>query len=669
VAEVGGSYRPHLDGLRAVAVYLVVAFHAGWDRFSGGFVGVDVFFVLSGFLVTRLLVADVVRVGGVRFGRFYARRFRRLLPAAVVTLLVAGVVFSAVASPVAVEEASGGFRAAFLYVTNWFFIDQSADYFGADLESNPVLHFWSLAVEEQFYLVWPLLLGGLVWLGRRLGGGWRVVQVGVVVVAVASVVWAWSLRDSDPVRAYYGTDARAYQLMAGAALALAPGAVARLGRAGRWVALGAMGALVVVSTSLVEVDPIERGVLVTVLVVGILAGMEAGSGGVLQRVLSLPPVVYLGKISYGTYLWHWPVILIGGLVLELSTVSTLAIAVLLATALASLSFQLMEHPIRISGLLDRHRLPVIAGGLTTSVICALVLVPTLLDPTTTNTPTADTTTGFTPVPPIDFDALAEDYPELVSCADQPVEACTVVEGTGPHVLLIGDSHAGMMIPVLTELARANDFTLSIDVRGGCPWQRDLYRIPRSTNGLPQPIAGCKGHKDDVYDRVVPELDPDLVVAMNLDFPAQGLPFVDEQENELDLESREFDELTERSIDVLEQGGRAVVVFEPIPPVPIGYNPVECLGVAEVVQECRFTAPEDGSPIEDLYRRLDAEDDQLWSVDIDGLVCPFLPICDPIVNGEVVRIYGHHLTAQFATSIEPAIEAHLDSMGVLATLRT
>ena len=156
------TYRPHLDGLRAVAVYLVVLFHAGSDRFSGGYIGVDVFFVLSGFLVTQLLLRDITGRGSIRFGRFYSRRFRRLLPAAFVALIVTAVVFTAIAAPAEVASAVGSFKAAFLYSTNWYFIHQSTGYFGADISTNPVLHFWSLAVEEQFYLVWPLALGGVV---------------------------------------------------------------------------------------------------------------------------------------------------------------------------------------------------------------------------------------------------------------------------------------------------------------------------------------------------------------------------------------------------------------------------------------------------------------------------------------------------------------------------
>src|SRR5205085_8502754 len=140
-------YRPYLDGLRAVAVYLVVAFHSGLSQITGGYIGVDIFFVLSGFLVTRILVRDLASVGRVQWRRFYARRVRRILPAAVVALVATALVYATVASPSDMLGALGGFRAAFFYVGNWYFIRQSTNYFAADVNTSPVLHFWSLAVE------------------------------------------------------------------------------------------------------------------------------------------------------------------------------------------------------------------------------------------------------------------------------------------------------------------------------------------------------------------------------------------------------------------------------------------------------------------------------------------------------------------------------------------
>src|SRR5690348_6773637 len=216
-------YRPQLDGLRAVAVYLVVAYHAGIHGFSGGFIGVDLFFVLSGYLVTQLLLRDFRHSERIGFRRFYARRIRRLLPAAFAALLVTAVVYTAVASPAEVLSARGGLRSAFLYVANWHFIAQSNNYFAADVNSNPVVHFWSLSVEEQFYLCWPLLLTGLYLLARRAGEyRWKIVRIVIACGFLASLVAALHLSTVNLNRAYYGTDTRAYELLAGALLAMTP---------------------------------------------------------------------------------------------------------------------------------------------------------------------------------------------------------------------------------------------------------------------------------------------------------------------------------------------------------------------------------------------------------------------------------------------------------------
>src|SRR5205823_3441127 len=146
-------------------------------------IGVDVFFVLSGFLVAQLVLRGIAGRGTIRLRRFYARRFRRLLPAAFVALITTAIVFTAIASPAEVVDAVGSFKAAFLYVTNWYFIHQATGYFGADLTTNPVLQFWSLAIEEQFYLLWPLTLGGLFWATRRMNHPRRIrtIQIAVAV--------------------------------------------------------------------------------------------------------------------------------------------------------------------------------------------------------------------------------------------------------------------------------------------------------------------------------------------------------------------------------------------------------------------------------------------------------------------------------------------------------
>ncbi len=399
------TYRPHLDGMRAIAVYLVVLFHAGSAQFSGGYIGVDVFFVLSGYLVTQLLLRDITARGSIQFGRFYARRFRRLLPAAFVVLIATAFIFTAIAAPADVINAVGSFKAAFLYVTNWYLIHSSTGYFGADISHNPVLHFWSLAVEEQFYLLWPLALGGMFLVTRRMDRDrqLRVIRTIVVVGALASAVWALSLRSTNPDRAYYGTDARAYELLAGALIALLPSIIAvaaRYRRSTRVMTVVSVAAVIALATSWVHLDAIERGIAITIVTFVLIVSLEAADGGITQGALSTHAMTYLGKISYGTYLWHWIVILVIVTKFHVSVTATILLACLIATGLSALSFEILEHPVRRSARLNRHKGLVIATGLTVSVVSALVLIPRIVDPAQASAPglRGATTAGFTPVP-------------------------------------------------------------------------------------------------------------------------------------------------------------------------------------------------------------------------------------------------------------------------------
>jgi len=658
-------YRPYLDGLRAVAVYLVLLFHAGVSRAAGGFVGVDVFFVLSGYLVTQLLLRDIANTRSVRFARFYARRYRRLLPAAFVALLVTAMVYVGIASPANVAGSVNAFKSAFLYVANWFFIGRSTAYFGGNIAQNPVLPYWSLAVEEQFYLLWPLLLTGAFFLTRRFGDRQRTaLRLAVAATAAASLLAALVLRGGSPTHAYYGTDARAYQLLAGALIALMPEVLTRVGgygRRARALIPISVVALLFLASSWVHLDAIGRGALVALTTVVLIVALEATEGGALKRFLSSAPVVYLGKISYGTYLWHWPVILVITELLHLSTLTTAALTCLIATSVASLSFQLLEGPVRTSRRLDGHRRAVIAAGLAISAVSALVFIPAILSDRSAaaRATLGDTSAGFTPIPRgLDFtDAVFAATPSPPSCFGRPADACTIVHGHGRHLLLLGDSHARMLIPTFTKIAETHDLTLSVVSLGGCPWQRRLYTPTRE--------AQCKRDKEDAYKRVIPELHPDLVIAINYGYDDPSVPpfpVLSASGRAVARGSAAFNNLmtqtTDASVKALLADAKDLLIIEPTPLAR--QDPTACLVHSKFLEDCRYVAPVNPSKLELLYRELDAGSSRIRSADFDRFVCPFLPICDPVIAGHIVKVDTQHLTREFAEYIAPEVADYLEA---------
>ena len=309
-------HHPALDGLRTVAVYLVVLFHSGVSGFDGGFLGVDLFFVLSGFLVSSVLLDEAERTGRVRLGRFYGRRVRRLLPAAVVVVIATSGLSLLLSPLVARLPWIGDAQASLLYVSNWRFLEQSNEYFGADINRSPFLHFWSLSVEEQFYFALPLILLLLFKLRRR----WRPALVtGVAVLAGLSVADQFYWAGRDATHAYYGTDARIYQLLVGvlAAIAWRRYQSQRVrARGSGWVFLAI---LLLTASSLAPFSVSWRGLLATGASVGLTLAVVARTDRSLVAALSRPTMTYLGQISYGTYLWHWPAVLAIGLLVDVPT--------------------------------------------------------------------------------------------------------------------------------------------------------------------------------------------------------------------------------------------------------------------------------------------------------------------------------------------------------------
>ncbi len=353
-AERHIPYRPALDGIRALAVAAVLAYHGGLSHARGGFLGVDAFFVLSGFLITSLLLAEWRSRGEIRLIAFWSRRARRLLPALFLMLL--GVAFYAVAlaQPDELDKLRGDALATIGYVANWrpIFVGQS--YFDQFSVPSPLLHTWSLAIEEQYYAVWPLLVFLLLWLRR--GSLKLLLPASALMLAGSALLMALLFQPGhDPSRVYYGTDTRAQSLLVGALLAML---LMRLGPLkGRWtrpaLEVGAIGCAAGIGWTWTHATGddtlLYRGGFL-MLAMGVAVVVTAAvqpQPGVVGRALALPPLRGLGLISYGVYLWHWPIFMMltpGRTGWNGYELFLLRVAVTLIVSIVS--YNLVEMPIR-----------------------------------------------------------------------------------------------------------------------------------------------------------------------------------------------------------------------------------------------------------------------------------------------------------------------------------
>jgi peptidoglycan/LPS O-acetylase OafA/YrhL len=344
-ASAPPRFRADIEGLRSVAVLLVVGNHLlGWP--AGGFVGVDVFFVISGFLITGILLRQVERTGRISFGEFYRRRVLRIVPAAMLVLLVTTAATWLVFLPVRAAAATWDAVFSALFAANWNLVAQGAQYFAATAVPSAFQHYWSLSVEEQFYVVWPWLILAVAALATRRS--FRSVLVVVVVVgAVVSFAYACMESGSRPSWGYFSTFSRAWEMAVGALVALAPrGWVVALGRRGNAVVwmIGLM--LIIASAVLLTSESQFPGPWALLPVAGAAAILFASRAGSWQAPLTNPVARYVGRISYSLYLWHWPVVVfLITLAPDAGLIET-AFAFAVMVGLSAATYHLVEQPAR-----------------------------------------------------------------------------------------------------------------------------------------------------------------------------------------------------------------------------------------------------------------------------------------------------------------------------------
>ena len=365
-AQNSKRFRGDIEGLRALAVLLVLIYHAGFSRLSGGFVGVDVFFVVSGFVITNQLLREVESTGRLSLLGFYGRRAKRLLPAAGAVIVVTALMSWLLVNRVQWQQIGGDLVGAAAYVVNWVFAQRSVDYLAEDVDPSPVLHFWSLAVEEQFYVVWPLIILGLILFLRRrtvraagpegLPEGFVVVPerahlaIGLLaLIVVPSLIFSAVYTYLSPAQAFFITPTRLWELGVGALVALGSGVFltwrARLGALVGWCGL----IVLVASAFLVSTATPWPGIAALAPVLGtaaVIAGGFACRDAGPARLLALRPLVWIGGLSYSLYLWHWPMLRFWEWQFGVPSLTQGLLIVAASFLPAWWSYRLIESPIR-----------------------------------------------------------------------------------------------------------------------------------------------------------------------------------------------------------------------------------------------------------------------------------------------------------------------------------
>jgi peptidoglycan/LPS O-acetylase OafA/YrhL len=448
------SYRPDIDGCRAIAILLVVGYHLGLPWLPGGFVGVDVFFVISGYLITSLLLAEQRDTGRIDFAAFYARRARRLLPALLTMIAVVLVIGAVLLLPDQQRQLAWSALAALLFSANFYLIQVHQGYFAEQSYLVPLLHLWTLSVEEQFYLLWPVALAILAAVAGRGGRPSQRLMVSVVAAAALAsfaigVAWAGSL-------AFLLLPGRAWQLGAGALLAFVPALPPRGATAVRLAGLAAIAAAGVVLG-----DSLPYPSYYALLPVAGAAGLVVPSrqAGLVERWLGARPAVGLGKLSYGWYLWHWPLLSLAHQVWEVDFARDAAIA-LVALLAAALSYRWIERPFRERrySATPRKALTAAAAAL---AACGLLAAGSWA------------VAGIPPAPgsiTAQYLAAHGGAARDFTFCDAPEVKARCVRGAampGPGILLWGDSHAAHIALGLERAARPAGAHVVIRTMGAC----------------------------------------------------------------------------------------------------------------------------------------------------------------------------------------------------------
>jgi len=659
----GAEFRPDIQGMRALAVGIVVLDHGRIAGFSGGFVGVDVFFVISGFLITGLLLNDIAKYSRVRFTKFYSRRAQRILPAATVTIALTSVASVLILGVIQARAVLVDSVWAVFFGANIHFASVGTDYFAVSTGTSPLLHYWSLSVEEQFYLVWPALIGlvAVLFVKKDVTGHVPRLQISLalLVVSIGSFWLAVVQTSSNPTGAYFSTFDRTWELALGALLAVSSPALKRIPGALRatlaWAGLVSIAVATMVFTTSTAIPSYPT--LLPVLGAGaiLVGGLGAPRGGA-HRLLSLRPLRFLGDISYSLYLWHWPLLILGAAYWGTHDTFVVRCSLIIASVVvAAASYYGLENPMRHTKVLSvaswRGLLlwPVALGVVVSIAIVAAPDVPFAgatgatnpsLSPTLAIAQAVSAALSDAPVPHATDPSLLSanaDHVTLGACSQYPKftgHLCQLGDPAGTHTLvLFGNSHSVMWEPALAAIAKSAHWKFYAVVREACGYDGYVGLSGKLPNACTTFYAWAK--------KMVPGLHADLLVIGSYTATTlwrQGETAV---------------------IDQFRSETRRLVLLSDVPWTP--HSPATCLVAAGANQgTCMTTEPASRIAGHAAPATI-ARATHVQYLDVANLLCDQWR-CPAVIDGLIPTYDGIHLTPQYSAFIAPALGPALNLAG-------
>jgi len=646
------SFRPDIEGLRGVAILLVVLFHAGVPALAGGFVGVDVFFVLSGYFITGLLVSEWSRSGELNLGEFYGRRALRLLPPLLLVLLATLVAVMWLYAPIDRPAITSDARSVALYAGNYAFARGAVDYFGAG--ANPLLHTWSLAVEEQFYLVWPLvflLVSLLAGTRRRTGTSddpTRPLLASLALLGVLSFVASvWLTRVSQPW-AFFGMPTRIWEFALGGALAVLwtraeQSAESHIESAngGLFLQVGALVALALAVAAYDRITPYP-GVAAAVpalAAVALLVGGRLAPDSVISRVLSALPLRWLGRLSYAWYLWHWPLVGVGAVISRDIGIGGRLAWSGVALVLAWSTHRFIEKPAREGGLSRMSASSVATLALFASLGAAL-LAHGAMRAAERQVARPDQRT---------FAAARADrmqHPCWANTVEDATLPCVLGDAGSPRTIaLLGDSHAEHWLGALDRAGRERGWKIDVMVKGGCP----VAELPELVNvRLKRQYFECTRYREAMIRRII-SLRPSAVILSSWDhYVSPGGDAEDWQ-----VSPGMWQRGLHRTYARLTAAGLRVLVIRGTPRT--WFDVPACLSRRAArlpfADECTYRRDRALNGAALAAQSAAARGLPVRFVDMNDQICSSAR-CDVMRNGLVIFTDDNHLTASFSRSLAP-----------------